>query len=105
MLADARLPRIAAAIEWEQATGEPDSDFARLKDAFPTPRHAVENVMMTFPIVREHDEEAHGRYMTKEQVLEVYDALAEASRTGRPYQTPLDPPPADPRCRHAARDG
>jgi hypothetical protein len=91
--------------EWRQANGEPDADFACLKEAFPTPRHAVEHVMDTFPIVREHDEETHGRYRTKEQILAVYDALAEASRTGRPYQTPLDPPPADPRCRHAAPDG
>jgi hypothetical protein len=26
--------------------------------------------------------------------------MAEASRTGRPYQTRLDPPPADPRVAH-----
>src|SRR5262249_14084601 len=91
--------------EWRQAAGEPDADFARLKEAFPTPRHAVEYVMETFPIVRQQDEQAHGRYRTKEQILAVYDAVAEEARTGRPYQTPLDPPPADPRCRHAARDG
>jgi hypothetical protein len=33
--------------------------------------------------------------------LEIYDAMAEAERTGVPYQTRLDPPPADPRVAHA----
>lgn len=32
--------------------------------------------------------------------LEIYDAMAEAARTGTPYQTRLDPPPADPRVAH-----
>jgi hypothetical protein len=34
--------------------------------------------------------------------LEIYVAMAEAIRTGRPYQTRLDPPPADPRVAHPA---
>jgi hypothetical protein len=91
--------------DWQQASGEPDTDFTRLKESFPTPRHAVEYVLDTFSLVHQADEQRYGRYRTKEQVLAVYDALAEAARTGRPYQTPLDPPPADPRCCHAARDG
>jgi hypothetical protein len=91
--------------EWRQARNEPAADFARLKEASPTPRHAVEYVMDTFPVVRKADEERYGRYRTKEKILAVHNALAEASRTGQPYRTPLDPPPADPRCRHAARDG
>ena len=32
------------------------------------------------------------------------DATAEASRTGIPYQTRLDPPPADPSCRHLKKE-
>ena len=57
-------------------------------------------VMDTFPIVRKHDEKAHGEYRTKRVILEIYDALAESTRTGTPYQTLLNPPPADPRCCH-----
>ena len=34
-----------------------------------------------------------GEYRTKRVILEIYDAMAEAVRTGRPYQTLLDPPP------------
>lgn len=51
-------------------------------------------VMDTFPIVRKHDEKAHGEYRTKRVILEIYDALAESTRTSTPYQTRLDPPPA-----------
>jgi hypothetical protein len=31
--------------------------------------------------------------------------MAEAMRTGKPYQTRLDPPPADPRCCHPPKEG
>lgn len=51
-------------------------------------------IMDTFPIVRKHDEKAHGEYRTKRVILELYDALAEATRTATHYQTRLDPPPA-----------
>jgi hypothetical protein len=60
----------------------------------------VAHILDTFPIVRKNDEKAHGEYRTKRVILEIYDAMAEASRTGRPYQTRLDPPPADPRVAH-----
>ncbi len=52
--------------------------------------------MDTFPIVKRGDERAHGEYRTKRLILERYDALAEAIATGIPYETILDPPPADP---------
>jgi hypothetical protein len=60
-------------------------------------------ILDTFPIVRKNDEKAYGEYRTKRVILEVYDALAEAIRTGKPYQTRLDPPPADPRVAHPPR--
>jgi hypothetical protein len=44
-----------------------------------------------------------GDYHTKSPILECYDAMAEAIKTGRPYQTTLDPPPADPRLAHAPK--
>jgi hypothetical protein len=59
-------------------------------------------ILDTFPIVRRKEEAEHGEYRTKRVILEVYDAMAEAERTGVPYQTRLDPPPADPRVAHAA---
>jgi hypothetical protein len=60
--------------------------------------------METFPIVKRKDEAAHGNYRTKEIILEIYDAMAEVIRTGQPYQTRLDPPPAGPRCCHPPRN-
>jgi hypothetical protein len=64
----------------------------------------VDYFMETFPIVRRKDEQKHGEYRTKHVILESYDAMVEAARTGRPYRTCLDPPPADPRAAHPARD-
>jgi hypothetical protein len=57
-------------------------------------------ILDTFPIVRKHDVKAHGEYRTKRVILELYDAMAGATRTGVPYATRLDPPPADPRVAH-----
>jgi hypothetical protein len=60
-------------------------------------------VMDTFPIVRKIDEKAHsGEYRTKTLILERYDAMAEATRSGKAYQSVLDPPPADQRVAHPA---
>jgi hypothetical protein len=61
-------------------------------------------ILETFPIVRRNDEKAHGEYRTKRVILEIYDAMAEAARTGTPYATRLDPPPADPRVAHLPRE-
>lgn len=63
-------------------------------------RDDTDYVMDTFPIVRKNDERAHDEYRTKRVILEIYDAMADAARTGKPYQTRLDPPPADPRVAH-----
>jgi len=71
-------------------------------------REDVDYIMDTFPIVRRKDEQRWGEYRTKRVILEVYDEMARAMRTclpdrqaGEPYQTRLDPPPADPRVAHA----
>jgi hypothetical protein len=67
-------------------------------------RADVDYIMDTFPIVRRKDEAAHGEYRTKRVILEIYDEMAQAARTGTPYQTRLDPPPADPRVAHPPRE-
>lgn len=72
---------------------------------FPTPRAAVDYIMETFPIVKHKDEAKYdGKYRTKELILEIYDKMSEAIKTGQPYQTILDPPPADPSVAHPPRD-
>lgn len=59
-------------------------------------RDQVDYVMETFPIVKRKDITEHGEYRTKRLILKIYDEMADAIRTGQPYQTRLDPPPADP---------
>jgi hypothetical protein len=66
-------------------------------------RDDADYIMDTFPIVMRKDEEKHGTYRTKDTILEIYDAMQTAITTGKPYQTRLDPPPADPRCCHPAK--
>ena len=89
---------------WRLAEGEVAEDLARLKASLPTPRDAVAYIMDTFPIVRRKDEEKWGEYRTKRVILEIYDAMQGSIRTGRPYQTRLDPPPADPSCCHPSKE-
>ena len=95
--------------DW-QAEGTPE-----LLEAFPNPRDAVNHIMETFPIVKKKDIKRtevkddsgnvvrEGTFITKDTILSIYDDMAEAQRAGQPYQTRLDPPPADPSCAHPPR--
>jgi hypothetical protein len=85
---------------WKKADGETEAELRTLAAAFPTPRHAVDYIMETFPIVRRRDEATYGEYRTKRVILEIYDKLREAATDGRPYRTRLDPPPGDAGCCH-----
>ena len=84
--------------DWRGVESETAVDLAQLRARFTAPRDAVAYIMDTFPIVRRRDEEKWGDYRTKRVVLEIYDALAESTRTGQPYQSrvnPLSGPPID----------
>lgn len=65
-------------------------------------RDDVDHLMDTFPIVRRRDEQRFGEYRTQRLILERYDAMAVAEADGREYETPLDPPPGDPRAAHGS---
>jgi hypothetical protein len=56
-------------------------------------RPDVEYIMDTFPVVKREDEAAHGTYRAKDLILDAYDRMEEARKTGDVYQTLLDPPP------------
>ena len=58
------------------------------------PRHDVVYIMETFTGIRNSERRTWGEYRTKRLVLERYDAMAVAARTGLAYETVLDPPPA-----------
>lgn len=79
---------------------ETEEQLTELKKHFPKPRDAVAYIMETFPIVKRKDEKAHGHYRTKDTILEIYDAMLEAQRTGRTYQSRLEPQPGDLRAAH-----
>jgi hypothetical protein len=65
-------------------------------------RDDVDYILETFPIVKRKDVAAHGEYRTKRVILEIYDAMQQAMDSGQPYQTRLDPPPADPSVAHTS---
>ena len=90
---------------WDEARGfllraELDAAFFHL---YGIGREDVDYILETFPIVKQDDEKRSGEYRIKRVILERYDALAQASTTGTPYQTVLDLPPADPLCAHPLR--
>ena len=74
---------------WKQAEGESASEFAALKEAFPTPRNAVDYIMDTFPIRRKRDIADNGSYRTRDEILRVYDAMQKAMTEGSTFQTAL----------------
>ena len=97
--------------EWQPAREEDGArgdetagQLASLREHFPTPRDAVDYILETFPIVRRKDERKHGEYRTKRVILEIWDAMQTAMARGEQYRSPLDPPPADPRCCHPRRE-
>jgi len=61
-------------------------------------RAQAEWLLDSFTVLRKYEETDHGEFRTKRIVLEIYDAMQESILTGRPYETRLDPPPADFRC-------
>lgn len=78
---------------WHKAASETPEKLAVLEHYLLTPRDAVSHILDQFPIVRHRDEQIYSRYRTKERILEIYDAMLDAQRSGRPYQTRLNPPP------------
>ncbi len=67
-------------------------------------RDDVDYIMETFPIVKKRDVLKYDDYHTKLVILDIYDKMKTAMDTGEPYQTLLDPPPADPRVAHPPRE-
>jgi len=49
-----------------------------------------------FHAIKRKYEAQDGRYRRKGVILAIYDTMTEAIRTGRPYQSLLDPPPGPP---------
>jgi hypothetical protein len=69
---------------------------AALFHLYGTSKEEVEYIIDTFTMVKRSDEANFGEYRTKRVILEIYYEMQKAITTGIPYQTRLDPPPADP---------
>ena len=67
-------------------------------------RDDADYIMETFPIVKRRDEAKHGEYRAKRVIVDVYDAMKRAMESGEPYETLLDPPPADPRAAYPGKE-
>jgi hypothetical protein len=63
-------------------------------------REETSYVLDSFDIVQRNEEKEFGEYHSKRLILERYDAMRRAVEIGERYETPLDPPPADPRVSH-----
>ena len=49
----------------------------------------------TFRVLRQQEISQFGEYRTKRVILETHEQMTHAAETGQPYQTLLDPPPAE----------
>lgn len=63
----------------------------------------VDYIMVTFPIVKRKGQTKYGSYRTKEKILEIYEKMSVAIATKKPYETILNPPPADPKQAHPGK--
>ncbi len=61
-------------------------------------RSQAEWLLNSFTVLRKYEEADYSEFRTKRIVLEIYDELAEAIRSGGSYRTRLDPPVGDPRA-------
>ena len=62
---------------------------------FGVARDDVIYILGCFPILERRDRAEYGDYRTMLLVLDVFDRLQRAIDGEEPYQTHLDPPPAD----------
>lgn len=66
-----------------EQTGKPAS--RNLRALFPTLHDTMDYIPDQFLIVRRCDEKRFGEYRTRRVILEIYDAMAEAKRAGKPW--------------------
>ena len=64
----------------------------------------VDYIMDTFPIVKRKDQTQYGSYRTKEKILAIYEKMSQSIASNKPYETILDPPPADPKKAHPGNE-
>jgi hypothetical protein len=78
----------------ELIRAELDAAFLHL---YGVDRDAAQHILGSFGIVLRREQRLHGEFRTRRLILERYDAMAAATTSGAPYETVLDPVPADAR--------
>jgi hypothetical protein len=71
--------------------------------AFGLTESAFSDLFDAFPVLKARELENDGEFTTRSMAIAVYRLMAEATRTGKAYQTRLDPPPADSSVAHSTR--
>ncbi len=89
------VPHLALTAPFGRALARAELDAMVAMRVFGLTRAELSTVMVSFDVLRRREEKAFGEYRSKRLILEVYDAMAEAERTGVPYQTRPDLLPAD----------
>ncbi|MBM4346431.1 MAG: hypothetical protein FJ100_23895 [Deltaproteobacteria bacterium] len=84
------VPPTALLADADRDAARNELDALVAHDVFGLTRAELESVLDTFPVVRRRDEAAHGESRTKRLILEAYDAMAAAAKTGTAYQSPLE---------------
>jgi hypothetical protein len=74
----------------ELARAELDALIAH--EVYGLTRDELADILETFPVVKKRDIAAYGDYRTKRMILETYDGMKAAKRTGEPRPPSLDPP-------------
>lgn len=98
---DGTVPGDALVDEGTRAIARAELDAIVARDVFGLSRVEVEAILETFPVVKKRDLAKYGEFRTKRVILEIYDEMAEATRTGVAYRTRLVPGAADSGVAHS----
>jgi hypothetical protein len=98
-----RVPEDALLEPGDRASVRAEIDAVVACQVFGLTRDELSYILESFPVLKRRDVLTHGYYRTQLMILEIYDAMQRAIETGQPYQTLLDPPPADPCLAHPPR--
>ncbi len=93
---DHTVPANALLDDDARAEARAKIDVVVAKYLYRLTKQQVEHILTTFPTLERNEIRRHGEYRTKRLILEIYDTMADWVGMGKPYPTPLDPPP-DPR--------
>ena len=75
--------------ELQRSLAEAEVNAIVALDLFGLSRADIDVILATFPIVEKRDRKKHKEFRTRQLILECYDAMLDAARSGKPYQSRL----------------